>query len=62
MGNTNERVKLKHKFNLNDNLYFNWMELIHSIPQKWKNINKNNRISETLLLFEPSFDKMQYFT
>ena len=25
------------------------MQLIHSIPQKWKNIIKNNRISENLL-------------
>ena len=48
-GNTKEWVKLKHKFNLNNNLYFNWMQLIHSIPQKWKNPIKSNRISENLL-------------
>ena len=52
MGNTKEWVnffftkKLKHEFNLNNNLYFNWMQLIHSIPQKWKNVIKNNRIPE----------------
>ena len=46
--NTKEWVKLKHKFNLNNSLYFNWMQLIHSIPQKWKNIKINN-ISENLL-------------
>ena len=50
-GNTKEWVKLKHKFNLNNNLYFNWMHLIHSIPQKWKNrIIKNYRISENLFV------------
>ena len=32
--NTKEWVKLKHEFNLNNNLYFNWMQLAHSIPQK----------------------------
>ena len=47
-GNTKEWVKLKHEFNFNNNLCFNWMQLIHSIRQKWKNIIKNNRISEKL--------------
>ena len=49
-GNTKEWVKLKHEFNLNKNFYFNWMNFIHLIPQKWKNIIKNNRISKNLLL------------
>ena len=44
-GNTKEWMKLKHEFNLNNNLYFKWMQLIHSIPQKWKNTIQNNRIS-----------------
>ena len=48
-GNTKEWMKLKHKFNLNNNLYFKWMQLIYSIPQKWKNAIKNNRISQNLL-------------
>ena len=47
--NTKEWVKLKQELNLNNNLYFNWMQLVHSIPQKWKNTIKNNRISENLL-------------
>ena len=34
--NRKEWVKLKHELNLNNNLYFNWMQLIHSIPQKWE--------------------------
>ena len=34
---------------MNNNLYFKWMQLIHSIPQKWKNTINNNRISENLL-------------
>ena len=42
-------VKLKHQFNLNNNLYFNWMQLIHSLPQKRKNAFENNRISENFL-------------
>ena len=44
-GNTKEWVKLKHEFNLNNNLYFNWMQLIHSVPPKWKNTIKNNYIT-----------------
>ena len=36
MGNTKEWMKLKHEFNLNNYLYFKWMQVIHSIPQKWK--------------------------
>ena len=48
--NTKEWMKLKHEFNLNNNLYFKWVQLIHSIPQKWKNTINNNRISENLLL------------
>ena len=55
-GNTKEWVKLKHKFNLNHNLCFNWMWLIHSIPQKWKNI-KNNGISENLLFLNHHLTK-----
>ena len=50
-GNTKEWVKLKHEFNLNNNLYFNWMQLIHSIPQKLKNIIKNNRIPEIFVIW-----------
>ena len=48
-GNSKEWIKLKRKFNLNNNLYFKWIQLIHSIPQKWKNTIKNFRISENLL-------------
>ena len=44
-----ELLKLKHEFNLNNNLHFRWMQLIHSIPQKWKITIKNNKISENLL-------------
>ena len=29
-----EWVKLKHEHNLDNNLYFKWMQLIHPIPQK----------------------------
>ena len=48
-GNSKEWIKLKRKFNLHNNLYFKWIQLIHSIPQKWKNTIKNFRISENLL-------------
>ena len=57
-GNTKQRIKLKQEFNLNNNLYFKWMQLLHSIPQKWKNTIKNKRISENLLFLEPPFDKI----
>ena len=33
---------------MNNNLYFKWMQRIHSIPQKWKDTIINNRISENL--------------
>ena len=56
-GNIREWVKLKHEFNLNNNLYFNWMQHIHSIPQKWKNTIKNNRISENLLFLNHHLTK-----
>ena len=49
MRNTKEWIKLKHKFNSNNNLYLKWMQLIQSIYQRWKNTTKNNRISENLL-------------
>ena len=49
MRNTKEWIKLKHKFNSNNNLNLKWMQLVHSIYQRWKNTNKNNRISENLL-------------
>ena len=35
--NSKEWIKLKRKFNLNNNLHFKWIQLIHLIPQKWKN-------------------------
>ena len=50
-GNTKEWIKLKHDIILNNNLYFKWMQLIHSIPQKWKDTINNNRISENLLFW-----------
>ena len=34
--NTKAWIKLKHEFNLNNNLYFKRMQLIHSILKKWK--------------------------
>ena len=40
-GNTKELVKSKREFNLNNYFYFKWMQLIHSIPQKWQNTIKN---------------------
>ena len=49
MRNPREWAKLKHEFNLSIHLYFHWMQLIHSIRQKWKNIIKNNRVSENNL-------------
>ena len=45
---TKDWMKLKHEFNLNNNLYYRWVQLIHSIPEKWKNTIKNNRISVNL--------------
>ena len=35
-GNTKEWMKLKQEFNLNNNLYLKWMQLIHSIPENGK--------------------------
>ena len=60
-GNTKEWMKLKHEFNLNNNLYFKWMQLIHSIPQKWKNAIKNNRISENLLFWTTIWQNIKFY-
>ena len=56
-GNIKWWIKLKHEFNLNNIRYFKWMQLIHWIPQKWKNAIKNNRISENLLFLNHHFIK-----
>ena len=46
-GSKKEWVKLKHELNLNNNLYFNWMQLIYPIPQNRKKV----RISKNLLFW-----------
>ena len=33
---------LKHEYNLQNNFYFQWMQLISVIPSNWKNIKHNN--------------------
>ena len=33
---------LKHEYDLQNNLYFQWMQLISAIPSNWKNIIKQN--------------------
>ena len=49
-GNFKSWNELKAEFNLADNLYFAWMQLISSIPLNWRNIIKNNCFSTNLLL------------
>ena len=36
---------LKHEYDLQNNLYFQWMQLISAIPSNWKNIKQNNDIN-----------------
>ena len=33
---------VKHEYDLQNNLYFQWMQLISAIPSNWKNIIKQN--------------------
>ena len=33
---------LKHDYDLQNNLYFQWMQLISAIPSYWENIIKQN--------------------
>ena len=51
-GNFKSWNELKAEFNLADNLYFSWMQLINSIPLNWRNIIKNNCSSTNLLLLK----------
>ena len=38
---------LKHEYDLQNNLYFHWMQLLSAIPSNWKNIIKQNNDSNT---------------
>ena len=39
---------LQHDYGLQNNLYFQWMQLISAIPSNWKNvIEQNNYINTT---------------
>ena len=49
MGNKKEWVKLKHEFNLENNLYFNWMRL--TLTQYLKNRKTSLKITEYLKTF-----------
>ena len=42
--------EIKAEFNLADNLYFSWLQLINSIPLNWQNTITNNCSSTNLLL------------
>ena len=33
---------VKHEYDLQNNLYFQWMQFINAIPSNWKNIIKQN--------------------
>ena len=33
---------VKHGYDLQNNLYFQWMQLVNAIPSNWKNIIKQN--------------------
>ena len=52
--NNNGSIKKWHKFkreyNLHQNSYFHWVQLINSIPEKWKFIiKKNNEVATNLI-------------
>ena len=52
--NNNGSIKKWHKFkreyNLHQNSYFQWVQLIDSIPEKWKFIiKKNNEVAANLI-------------
>ena len=48
---------VKHEYDLQNNLYFQWMQLVNAIPSNWKNIVKQITISirlrqHSIILFE----------
>ena len=47
----------KHEYNLQNNLYFQWMQLISAIPSNWKNIIKQNNNSNTFRTKEHHFTR-----
>ena len=49
-GNFKTFNELKTEYNLANNVYFSWMQLINAIPLSWKTVVKNNCSSESLLL------------
>ena len=46
---------LKHEYDLQNNLYFQWMQLISAIPSNWKNIIKQNNDINTFTTTQHHF-------
>ena len=42
---------LKHDYDLQNNLYFQWMQLINAIPSYWENIIKQNNDINTFTYY-----------
>ena len=38
---------IKTELELNDNLYYRWIQMMHAIPGEWKSILTNNRVSRS---------------
>ena len=56
-GNFKSWNELRVEFNLVDNWYFSWMQLINSIALNWRNIIKKNCSSTNLLLLNHHLTK-----
>ena len=46
---------VKHEYDLQNNLYFQWMQLINAIPSNWKNIIKQNNDINTFTTTQHHF-------
>ena len=46
---------VKHEYDLQNNLYFQWMQLVNAIPSNWKNIIKQNNDINTFTTTQHHF-------
>ena len=60
--NFNSWETLKNKYNLDNTLYFQWIQLIHTIPLIWKQkINDSERNTETNYVVRENYIQRYYY-
>ena len=50
-GNFKTWERIKNEYNLDDQLYFQWLQIINAIPRKWKELLRKNTSSNVNNLF-----------